>query len=247
MERKHLIIEIILGIAVVLLAALAWSQSSELDRLDDALARVEARVDAVDGKGPKASPTAPAHASPAHAEVVPVRPGAAPKARGRLPGDPEREPAGTRPGFDAQDPAVRGQLREVIQEEQEVMRAERRQERQQRREQRLRQQVNDLAERAGMESDVTEQLTDLLVVEQVEAMEVFRQAREDFGWDEAREKVTALRTETDEKAKDLLDDEEYVEYQQMRQREMDRWARGPSRNREQTGSRPQGGTDENRR
>lgn len=240
-ERARIIVEIALVVGILILGAMAWAQHSALVEMEEAMALIDARVVAVEAGRPatpsKASdPTTTVADDPTVVAVVPTL------TRGATLGHPAATPAPAVVPFDPSNPQVRNQLREVIAEEQELLDQERSQQRSQRREERLREQVAELGNRAKMDNVTTEQLTDLLVVEQAEAMEIFRQSREDSSWEDARTKVASLRLETDTKAKQLLEDEEYAEYEKMREEEVSRWGgRGGRGDRNPT--RGKGGTE----
>ncbi len=230
MDRRIVDVVVVLGLAGM--AAVAWAQHRQLDELGEALHLMQARVDAAESGRPSVRRAAVQPAiddtHPAEAVTVAVVP--------KLLAEPASGHADHRtqavlpppPTFDPADPTVRGQLREVIAEEQESLREERWDQRAQQREARLRTQLQDLAQKTEMDEIVTEQLTDLLVVEQTEASDIFRQAREDFSWDEARDKVATLRAATDARARELLDEDEFAEYEKMRTEETSRWG-GPGR------------------
>ena len=230
MENPRKILDFGLILAIVMLSGVAWSQSQTISTLEEHVAQVTARVDA---RRPAATPQQGVATEEAGRPTAGTsEPGAATDAPvvARLVPTTPNDVAEVTPTpsaeFNAADPEVRGQLREVIAEEQEILREERWQKRNDRREERLVQRVAALADKTGMDSTTTTRLSDLLVVEQAEASELFRQAREDFSWDEAREKVTSLRAETDEKAKALLEESEYKEYEEMRTEDNNRWNRG---------------------
>ena len=225
MDRRRVAIDIVTAAAVVLLGAFGWWQQGRITELDDEVALLRAEVDAKRDNAVRAAAEGPKSgtvgvpdvaASVANPPIVPND--AAPTPHGVA--------AETVAMLNTDDPAVRSKLRDVIDEARQEERSERHQQRLQRREERLRERTRAFADKHTLDTDTEARLTDMLVVEQLEVFDLFRAAREDFSFPEAREKADEVRGQTDEKVRDLLDDEQYADYLEQRQEEAQNW-RGP--------------------
>ena len=121
---------------------------------------------------------------------------------------------------DVESEEKRERLRNIIREEQQAVFQEHREERWKRRRERQDEALKDFAER----SEISEsQLEDMMVFvnqgrTQVRSLYDAAHAGEvDFG--EARESAQALRTQTDEQIKEILDEEQYLAYAEYREQE----------------------------
>jgi hypothetical protein len=68
--------------------------------------------------------------------------------------------------------------------------------------------VADFSADQELDAESEARLSQLMMAEHEQIADLFRQAREDGTWHEAREEAGALKDETDEVLKDLLDEEQ---------------------------------------
>jgi len=159
----------------------------------------------------------------AHATAAPGKP-----AIGNLmPGAPEEE---TREAvIDAlasPDPEVRQRLRAVLQEEHERMRDERFDEHMARSKARSMERLNRLASEASLSATQVREVAGFLDTESEQLRGIFREARRDHSFGEARDQAEQLRAQTDQQVKDVLEEEQFQAYQSMRAEEGERFGRG---------------------
>jgi len=236
-ERFRVVIDIALVFGILCLGGLAWSQHGRLAKQEETLAKVEARLDGTGSTlvgSAAVDPGAPGFPERRRGVTTKAPPAdGAPPLDARTVASLQVAEQPVRPqsngNIDLKDPVVRTKLREVIAEEQGFAREERWQKRAEKRAERLRERIRALGDKTGMDLEVQERVADLLLVEQTEVSDLFRQAREDMSFPEARDKATEVRKETDAKAKDILDREEYAEYEKMREEETNRWRGGGRR------------------
>lgn len=229
MDSKQPLVNLVLVCAVAVLGAIAWAQHAALTEVEEKLEQLGSSTLTDNLRSTiTAAPRTESSDLPAANRANAVS--AAPLGRAKGPAVPVTEP-GQAPNVEAaalDDPEVRTKLREVISEEQQVLREQRWAERQERREAQIRERVRELAANNHVDGATSLQLEDLLVTEQAEISDLFRAAREDGSWGEMREKATGIRAETDEEAELLLDAEQYAQYKAMRAEEEERWGRrGP--------------------
>ncbi len=234
-------IDILLGLGITMSVGLALSARHEASELRDAVAMLEAR--------PTGTQVLRAESDPATSGTVDAL---VPKARSRPAATPlsetenaellraagaaleEREPADG--ALDLADPEVRMKLRDVIAEEQQLMRDERWSRRQEQREVRMKEEFRAWSAEAGLDDVTATQVEDLLVVELAEVSDLFRKAREEGNWDEMRERIGKVRSETEAEAIELMGEDEAKKFLRMREEEASRWSdrgrRGRDRGRE---------------
>lgn len=131
--------------------------------------------------------------------------------------------------LESDDPEVRQRLRGVLRQEMRALRDERVADRQEQRKMELEARFNEFAQRSSLTGQQREELEPMLVDEQKERHRIRQDARAgDMDRRSAREQIQALREETDQRAGELLDEQQLGEYKAMR--EQDRTGRrGPPR------------------
>lgn len=120
------------------------------------------------------------------------------------------------------DPAVRDKITTLVRDELQAERDDRWQRRRTRREEQAAQRLDELTQEAALTSEQRDQLDTLLAGERDTVSELFRAAREDGSWSEAREQADALRLANDESARGLLEETQFEAWQTMRTEESDR-------------------------
>ncbi len=133
--------------------------------------------------------------------------------------------------LDSDDPEVRDKLRTVIAEEQEKLRDTRWTQRLERRKARTTERIREFADEHKLDAVQTEQLEELITKEVDVVGEIFRDARRDMNFEDAREMVGIVRGETDKEAEGILDGEALEAYQTMRAEEAERFGGGGGRGR----------------
>ncbi|MDH5672426.1 MAG: hypothetical protein OEZ06_09780 [Myxococcales bacterium] len=121
-----------------------------------------------------------------------------------------------------EDPELREGFRQLLREEQAVMRDERRERRQTRWEQRTSERLANFGSEHGLSQGQQDALFALLTATRDRAGEAFRQAREGDqppSRGQLRAQMQTLRREADDEARGLLDDKQFEAYQQMVQEE----------------------------
>lgn len=233
-KNTQVVLNSLLFTAVAGLGGLAWSQGAELDELKDEVARLHVQVEHdprhAQGTEAAAVPTvdAPERAGPSISAAGEYPSGGRPDAPSAHRAEaPAIEPTSVvRSALESDDPELRDSLRKAIAEEQDTLREERWRERQQRREERTRERIGELAVEADLDATQEEQIEELLLAEIGEVSTLFRDARRDMNWGEARQKAEDLRAETDKKARDVLDEKQFEAYEKMRQDESQGFGRG---------------------
>jgi hypothetical protein len=129
---------------------------------------------------------------------------------------------------DAESQESEEKIRNLIQEEQRLMRNERWQRRRDRIEKRVDERLKTLQEETGLRDEEVQPIRDLLHTEVAEVGELFQRARRDFAFPEARSEAKTIREETDTQIRALLNEDEIIVYDRLRQ-EMGGW--GPLRRR----------------
>ncbi len=124
--------------------------------------------------------------------------------------------------LDEGDPEVEDRIGALVKDQLNEQREERIERRQERVEQRSRQRVDRLAESVGLDASQIEILNDALQAERQQTFALFRAAREDQTWGEAREKADAIRGETDSTVSESLDASQMEAWQEMREEEQSR-------------------------
>jgi dsDNA-binding SOS-regulon protein len=120
------------------------------------------------------------------------------------------------------DPAVRDTLSTIVRDELEAEREERWERRRERMAERSRERLEQLTEEVRLSPHQREQLDGLLAQEREAVGELFRAAREDGSWMDARERSDAVRAASDERAREALDADQYAGWEAMRAEEEDR-------------------------
>lgn len=105
---------------------------------------------------------------------------------------------------DAQEP-LQARVGELVREQLQEERDERWERRRQRMEERTAKRLDQLAADAGLNPSQVDELEAALILEREEIMEMFRAAREDGSFGEARTKAEAIKEATDSKVGELLD------------------------------------------
>ncbi len=239
-KPAHLWLTLLL--AGVVLAAVSWRQSARIAALEsrpaathggeeraDEVADLVVRVKALEDDLAELRADA-AHAAPepapapraGHRWVVPL-----PARDGSSAGTPApqvvREAAVA--ALTGDDERVRGHLRELIQDERQAERAERFEAMQSAMTERVTERVAQLAETAALSEPQRRDVQARLALEQATVMGLFRDARRDGTWGDARQAAEEVRRGTDEQLRALLDPAQYEAYTTMRKET--RW--GPGR------------------
>ncbi len=134
-------------------------------------------------------------------------------------GDPgsRAEPAeALRRIMESGDPEAREALQALVRDELDLARGERWERRMQRRAERQQAQIEQLTVDHQLSGDQVARLEELMEDEQEQIGDLFRAAREDGSFDGARQQARELRQETDETVRDLLDEEQFAGWQEMR-------------------------------
>lgn len=117
---------------------------------------------------------------------------------------------------ESDDPEVRERFQELVRDELDSARSERWERRQQRRTERREARLEQLRADAGLRADQLGGLQLLLEDEDEQITDLFRAAREDGSFEEARDKIRELHAATDEEIAGLLDEDQYAAWQEMR-------------------------------
>lgn len=141
-------------------------------------------------------------AAEAEAEDAPAAGGADPAAIAEAIGD---------------DPKVRTQLRRLIAREREAEREARHERFQERAAERTRQMVSDLADEVQLDEAQTSLVQEKLDAERKVVMDLFRNAREDGTFLEARQEADAIREATDAQVKAKLSEAQFKRYEELRE------------------------------
>ncbi len=232
----------VLGLVVLVLAGAVFYQSGEISDLQDQMARMEAAgvdttprkiggpvstaVEAKDGKVAKISPQAM------------NRPQVRQYIETNSRNDDWLSDDSLMDKLEENDPEVRERFRAMVREEQEIMRAERRQERMTRWAETQNENLKELQEKAGLTDEQRESL-EMYMEEERNTMSGLWQNREAHSWKEMREKSIAARETTQQKASDLLDDDQLKAFNEMRDENTPRFMRRMTRDRD--GRRGRGG------
>ena len=116
----------------------------------------------------------------------------------------------------SEDTAVRDAVGEVVREEMEYAREERWERRFERHAERRAEMVARFGSEQGLETATVERLDTMMRTEHETISDLFRQAREDGTWHEARDEAHALREETDEEIAGFLDGDQMEAWRQAR-------------------------------
>ena len=114
-------------------------------------------------------------------------------------------------------PELRDKVSKVVREEMAQEREQRLEQRFERRAERQARMVANFSEDQGLDDQAGERLSQLMVAEHEQIAELFRQAREDGTWHEARDEASALKDETDEELKVLLDEDQMDAWRVVRE------------------------------
>ncbi len=124
--------------------------------------------------------------------------------------------------LDEGDPEVEDRIGALVKDQLDEQREQRWERRQERYEERSRERVDRLAESVGLDADQIETLNTALQAERQQVFTLFRAAREDHTWGEAREKADAIRAETDAVVSESLNATQMEGWQEMREEEQSR-------------------------
>ncbi len=227
-----------LGLLIVFLGVEVWAQQEQLQSFERQLARMDVTRPAT-AKGAARAPDLEMtrRVRALEAEVARLR-----RARGGTAAPlqvkgPDGEPvvvaaapvpvvAGHVLGtLESEDPAVQERVRKVMRRELSALRQERRESRWSKRQERATKRFEAMASRANLTQDQVETLEPAMLEERDQIRTIFRDARQNQEFGKAREKVTAVRAETDAEARETLDEDQYKEYEKMRAEEAERWNR----------------------
>ncbi len=120
------------------------------------------------------------------------------------------------------DPEVREKITSLVRDELEAERDERWERRRERWAERSEQRLDELNEQLALSPSQRTQLAAVLSDERDVLGELFRAAREDGSWMEAREQADGIKAANDQRARDALDDEQYTGWQAMRAEDEER-------------------------
>jgi hypothetical protein len=120
------------------------------------------------------------------------------------------------------DPEVRGKVANLVREELAAERDQRWERRAERRQQRDEQSLDDLSSRINLTAEQRVDLSAVLSDERETIGSLFRAAREDGSWHEARDQATTIRAENDERVRELLDEGQFAGWDAMRTEDEER-------------------------
>lgn len=241
MEKKGLWLQLAiggaLGLLVLFLGVEVWAQQERLQTLERELVRVqEART-----PGKRAAPSAPdlemtRRVRALEAEVARLRRSSGEAVVAAAPAvapGPDGAPVAAAPvpvanatvldTLESENPAVQARVRDVMRRELTALRQERRESRWSKRQERATKRFEQMAERANLTQDQVEVLEPALLEERDKIRTIFRDARQNQEFGKAREKVQEVRKQTDAEARESLDEDQYKEYEKMREEEAQRW------------------------
>ncbi len=127
--------------------------------------------------------------------------------------------------LDSDDPQVRERLDALVRDSLEEEREQRMERRRERAEQRAAERLDQLANDANLTRAQVDELDAALAQEREEIFAIFRAAREDGSWNEARQKAGEIRTGTDEKVAELLSEGQLDAWNAMREEDAQRRGR----------------------
>ncbi|HCP48560.1 MAG TPA: hypothetical protein DIU15_21155 [Deltaproteobacteria bacterium] len=125
--------------------------------------------------------------------------------------------------LDSDDPDIRQRLGSLVRDEMEEQREQRREERREKRRQRMEAMLEELAEQHQFTDSQYQGLSDLISEERDEISELFRAAREDHSFGQARERAQEIREETEAEAQNILNEEQYAAWSAKREEELARY------------------------
>ncbi len=120
------------------------------------------------------------------------------------------------------DPAVRDKITNLVRDELAAERDERWDRRRERWGERAEQRLDELSQAISLSPGQREQLGTVLSDERDTVGDLFRAAREDGSWMEAREQAVTIRAASDAQVKALLDETQYAGWEAMRVEEEER-------------------------
>ena len=115
------------------------------------------------------------------------------------------------------NPELRDKMSQVVREEMAQERAQRLEQRFERRAERQARMVANFSENQGLNAQTEARVSQLMMAEHDQIADLFRQAREDGTWHEARDEAGDLKDETDEVLRDLLDEEQLEAWKVVRE------------------------------
>lgn len=116
----------------------------------------------------------------------------------------------------SEDPAVRARVRELVDELAAERRDERRERRQERWEERTLERIDLLAERVSLTRNEQDALYAILATMRDRTGELLREGRQSGEPGRVRDRVRQVREEANAEVRQLLDDEQYAAYEQLR-------------------------------
>lgn len=106
------------------------------------------------------------------------------------------------------NPEARERVGQVVREEMEAAREERFERRFERHAERRTEMVENFSSAQGLDGATQARLQELMMVEHEQIADLFRQAREDGTWHEARDEARGVREDTDEAISGVLDEDQ---------------------------------------
>ncbi len=91
--------------------------------------------------------------------------------------------------------------------------------------------IQAVRDKHEVDDDAAEKMSALLSAEREQVFAHFREARDNGGWREARDKIQAITQETDSNVAALLDEEAFATWSALRDERASRWERGRGRGR----------------
>jgi hypothetical protein len=119
-------------------------------------------------------------------------------------------------GEEEADEALLELVGQLVRDEMTLAREEARERRGQQRAERRAAMVENFAAKHLLGAEDKGRLSDLMAQEQEEISDLFRQAREDGSWHEARDEAAVVRDETDEALGEILDEEQMESWKEAR-------------------------------
>lgn len=120
------------------------------------------------------------------------------------------------------DPEVRSKITDLVRDELAAERDQRWERRAERRAQRDEERLDQLSSSLDLSTEQREQLSGVMADERETIGSLFRAAREDGSWMEARDQAVTIRAENDARVQELLDDDQYAGWDAMRTEEEER-------------------------
>lgn len=224
----------VLGLVVLILAGAVFYQSGEIADLQETVAQMEASADETTPRKIGGPVSAAVESKDGKVAMASPKAIARPQVRQYIEANSRNDDwlsdDSLMDKLEENDPEVRDRFRAMVREEQEIMRAERRQERMNRWAEMQTENLKELQKNAGLSNEQRESL-EMYMEEERTTMSGLWQNREAHSWKEMREKSLAARDATQQKADDLLDDDQLKAFNEMRDENTPRFMRRMTRNR----------------